>query len=498
MRRLSPTRLLLVSFLLWLLFPAAGNFALAAGIETFEVTDIFGRVVNQRGLTLLDWEGFMANPAIKFFIKAPPESKFPVTTVLLANGDRLYFDLPSSVGKDGPTKTVVIPDASARVPVFMSIFPDRDGLDEEYELLIRAEPDGPVTRLPVQVIDQDKTESNRFNVTVDFSRDQTGFFADPRRQEITRQAAQDWAWFFDDMHLAKVPPGAAGSLIWNTNGFTSGHRTRNDAAYQGFLLYAYGIHSPEVRSGGEPSVTGGFQHGPRGMLPLRRTGGFEAEIAGNYNTLGWLFAAGEENWWTSGNLRDEPADFYSIAHHEIGHALIFNPGHPWFGRAKTAGRLEAPAIVAYHGRPAHVDKTDHLDGEVDDASLRGAFGNEYHGSMPQKRWLATKLDLLAAQAIGYKLRPVSAFIPLTLKGKNFPPARFRTPYRHRVEIYGGIPAYHVEIINGVLPPGLTLDSFTGMIEGVPVQTGKFPLVVRVTDQTPRGAAAIAALKMIVR
>ena len=47
-------------------------------------------------------------------------------------------------------------------------------------------------------------------------------------------------------------------------------------------------------------------------------------------------------------------------------------------------------------------------------SGQGAFGYEYYGSIPRKRWLITKLDLLCAQEVGYALRPSSALASLTL------------------------------------------------------------------------------------
>lgn len=40
----------------------------------------------------------------------------------------------------------------------------------------------------------------------------------------------------------------------------------------------------------------------------------------------------------------------------------------------------------------------------------GAFGNEYHGLMPARRWIITRVDLLALEQVGYKLRP-SSFAP---------------------------------------------------------------------------------------
>jgi hypothetical protein len=46
------------------------------------IEDLFGRRVNDRGLTLVDWDGFMANPAIKFFVIPPAGTAIPARAVL--------------------------------------------------------------------------------------------------------------------------------------------------------------------------------------------------------------------------------------------------------------------------------------------------------------------------------------------------------------------------------------------------------------------------------
>ena len=35
---------------------------------SIRVTDKFGRVLNEFGIVLVDWKGYMANPAIAFFL----------------------------------------------------------------------------------------------------------------------------------------------------------------------------------------------------------------------------------------------------------------------------------------------------------------------------------------------------------------------------------------------------------------------------------------------
>src|SRR6266581_259326 len=100
------------------------------------VQDIFGRTLNQHGITLVDWDGYMANPLLKFYLFPPTNGVLPGTAILTANGARLYFDTPSSVSTNGTSKTISFANATTGVPVRLSTFPDRDSADEDYTLTI--------------------------------------------------------------------------------------------------------------------------------------------------------------------------------------------------------------------------------------------------------------------------------------------------------------------------------------------------------------------------
>ena len=401
--------------------------------EGLQVEDIFGRAVNDHGLVLVDWEGSIANPAIKFFILPPPDAKYPARVVIRATEPRLSFDLPSRAGPDGPRKEIRL-RRPEKTPVSVSIFPDRDGRDEDHRLAIEfTDADGKERslRLPVHVVDQDRDRPASFPITVDFSQDRTGFFGVEARRDAVIRAAQDWAYFFDGSDLDPTPAGAETTLIWDPDGFHTSRRVTNEKPYTGYLLYAYGIDSPLLRSGGEPSRLGGFQSQEGKALPIRRSGGYEAEVKGNYNRNGWLVGLDDADWWKATNSGDVENDLESIAHHEIGHALVFNPAHVRFGMAKRLGTLRDERVRAYLGSDPAIDRADHLAGSIDPASLRGAFGHEYHGRMPRGRWLITKLDLLCAQAVGYRLRETSAFVPLRCGPRRCPRGPPRPPTRRR-------------------------------------------------------------------
>src|SRR5439155_6560033 len=92
-------RLLIAGFLL--ILPV---FHFAASAQT-TVKDIFGRALNEHGITLVDWDGYLANPLIKIFVFAPTNGVVPGTATLTVNGGRLYFDKPVTVSSNGPSKT---------------------------------------------------------------------------------------------------------------------------------------------------------------------------------------------------------------------------------------------------------------------------------------------------------------------------------------------------------------------------------------------------------
>src|SRR5450756_491763 len=244
------------------------------------VQDIFGRSLNTHGITLVDWDGYMANPLIKFYLLPPTNAILPGSATLAANGARLYFDNTSSVSPNGPSKTISLTSSTVAIPASMSIFPAHNSPDGNYTLTIvftGANNAKQTNTLPIQVIDEDTQHTNAFVVTVNFDRDITGFFTNANARMLVAQAANDWTYYFTGMNLDPVAAGTEKTFIW-TNNLTGGKYFTNTNNYTGYLLYAYGLTNATHNSGGQGSNKGLVQTSGGLPLTMKRSGGFDVTI----------------------------------------------------------------------------------------------------------------------------------------------------------------------------------------------------------------------------
>ena len=60
---------------------------------------------------------------MQYFIELPADVSRPAHVVLSSSEPRMYFGLPSSAGKHGPTKVVAFENASSDGGFYISIFP---------------------------------------------------------------------------------------------------------------------------------------------------------------------------------------------------------------------------------------------------------------------------------------------------------------------------------------------------------------------------------------
>jgi len=67
-----------------------------------------------------------------------------------------------------------------------------------------------------------------------------------------------------------------------------------------------------------------------------------------------------------------------------------------------------------------------------------------------------------------------------------PAATYGTPYSRQIQISGGLAPITYSIIGGSLPPGLGLNSSTGVISGTPTSSGNYSFTVRAEDSCIAG------------
>ena len=80
--------------------------------------------------------------------------------------------------------------------------------------------------------------------------------------------------------------------------------------------------------------------------------------------------------------------------------------------------------------------------------------------------------------------------PLSITTTSLPQVQVGSAYSQSVAATGGTPPYTWALASGTLPPGVTLNSSTGVISGAPTAVGVYSFMVTVTDST-QGTAQVA-------
>ncbi|MFC4305146.1 CBM35 domain-containing protein [Cohnella boryungensis] len=447
---------------------AAANYA--------EVVDNFGRTINDYGIDLLDWQGYLANPHVKLTVKPPSSAVFPVTITLRAQGtSRLMMDSPSTLSATGATKVLTFANANDQKSFYLEIHPDRVGGPNEIEnytlSLTVAQNNGTqnVQTIPIRVTDQDDNAEPTMPLLFDYRFDTiTGYFSNPGIKAAAEQAVKDWFYFFDMESFDTVPVNAESMSVSGDN--WQNHITvRNNQAYNGMWIVFRGLNDPY--STGWPANNGNYhkRNGVQVPGPIHRSLGTILDFYPNFTPFTSL---NDEEWYLtqmpgSSCTSNCQTDVLGLIMHEFGHAVAFHSDWQGMRAYVNAGGTNDPEVIAYQGHAVPLDSSYHIP-DTDPANFDrlSGMGSGRNNLFHPKRWMHTKLSLLIAENAGWKLnKNLTPFLAPSIVTTSLPAGTPGQAYNQKLEVKGGIPFYDWTLTSGSLPVGLSLDRFTGKISG---------------------------------
>ncbi len=479
MKRLVPPAVLVLLASLLVATPAQG----AAGPAT--VVDRFGRTVNTYGVKLVDWEGYLANPYIELTVRPPAAGPFPVTIDLKAEGtSRLMMDLPSQLTATGATKQLTFANAGEQKTFKLAIHSKRAaGQDELYTLRlnIRAADNSTYAQtMPIRVQQDQKTALEpTIPIVFDYRYDNiTGYFTNAAFRTAAEEGVKDWFRFFNLQPFDTVAAGAETNHLPG-NDWQNTINVTNNAAYNGMWVYFRGIQTPY--STGYPANNGRYhtRNGQQVAGPIHRSTAmiFEYDEAGKQ-----LFTSLADEDWYKTEIAGSVLDVHGLVMHEYGHAVAYHSD--WAGMrsfVNAAGANDAE-VTAYQGRTVPLDSSYHIPGTQPYWDRLSGQSGGWNHVFPTRRWMLTKLALLVAENAGWPLnRNLTPFLAPSIVTTSLPNAPTGQAYQQTLAAKGGVPFYDWRVTSGALPPGLSLDRFTGAITGTPTTAGTYSFNVELRD-----------------
>jgi hypothetical protein len=462
---------LMVCTMIMGLLPAWGagaREAHGAAANELSVVDIFGRELNGYGIELVDWQGYIANPYVKLTVKPPSSAVYPVTVTLRAQGSsRLMMDLPSTLSATGAAKTLTFNNASEQKNFLLEIAPDRDGgrgSIENYTLSMQIRENNGTTRtqsVPIRVLDQDDNVDSSFPLVFDYRFDTINhYFDDPGIRTAAERAIKDYFYFLDIQPFDTVPAGDEVSFVPNDN-FNGNTTVSNNAPFTGEWIFLRGLNGPY--STGWSSNNGKYHkiNGVNAPGNLHRSIGTALDFYDNTT----VFTSIADDDWYKTDL-SQVTDVYGLIMHEFGHGFAYSDSWPGMRSYVNTNGVNDAEVIAYQGHAVKLDSSYHIPG--DQASwdrLSGQSGGWTH-LFPTRRWLPTKLYLLIAENAGWKLnKNLTPFLAPSVTTASLPNGTKGQSYAAQLAAKGGVPFYDWTLESGSLPPGLSLNRFTGQISG---------------------------------
>ncbi|MFB5760210.1 Ig domain-containing protein [Paenibacillus medicaginis] len=467
-----------------------------------QVIDIFKRTVNDYGIELVDWQGYLANPYVKLKVKPPADASFPVTVTLKAQGtSRLMMDLPSTLSANGASKTLTFNSALEEKNFLLAIHPDRiggNGEIEKYTLSMAVTGrDGSTTNqtIPIRVLDQDDNAEPSIPIDFDYRFDTIKpYFNDAATRKATELAIKDWFYFFDLKPFDTVPTGAEANHLPGDD-WQNTIQVSNNKAYNGMWVFLRGLNGPY--STGYPAANGKYHTRNGVTVPgnLNRSYGLILDF---YDDAVPFTSVNDEEWYQSD--LSKVTDVYGLMMHEFGHAVVFSDTFPGVRALKESGGND-PVILAYQNRPALLDNSYHLSGALAEVDRLSGQNGGWNHLFPTRRWMNTKLSLLVAEKAGWPLRKnLTPFLAPEIVTKELPAPVQGQAYSVKLEAKGGVPFYDWTVTQGELPAGFKLDRFTGTISGTAAsgtgnKTYTFTVQLRDYDELGKPVTRSYSLKL---
>ena len=86
--------------------------------------------------------------------------------------------------------------------------------------------------------------------------------------------------------------------------------------------------------------------------------------------------------------------------------------------------------------------------------------------------------------------------PLTITAATLPNGVVGLFYRASLGLSGGTPPYLVYVSAGAIPRGLSLNTFSGLISGIPARAGTWNFTVYATDKNHQSASSALSISIL--
>jgi hypothetical protein len=147
---------------------------------------------------------------------------------------------------------------------------------------------------------------------------------------------------------------------------------------------------------------------------------------------------------------------------------------------------------------ASVDDADFFVQWMDNLLTKTSPGGAWSSYFPTSR-SAAQARYQAAKTIYQQIESEAAGQPtaLSITTTSLPDGALNVSYLATLAAGGGTPPYTWSLSSGSLPPGLSLNSGTGVISGTPTATGTFSITAQVTDSASSKQTTTKALSITV-